>query len=170
MNRQDGDDPATVYQRPPAVYLVWRDALELAGVYATPDLAERAAEELRTAHPADVGDHSRRIEVQEVEPRTTLQATEGGRNAGLEYELFDAALAVLARSVKPHLGDWVVAAVAVACWLDGPDPSRPHRSFTEQLMDAVPGEVYDQWLPVDYLHRMERVEPALRGIAARPVT
>ncbi len=35
-------------------------------------------------------------------------------------------------------------------------------------MDAVPGEVYDQWLPVDYLHLMQRVEPALREAADRP--
>jgi hypothetical protein len=80
-----------------------------------------------------------------------------------------AAVDASTRSLPAGPDDLLIALIALACWLDGPDSTRPDQSFAQQFRRAIPGEAWNQWLPIERdLTTIPAMERVLREAEADP--
>ncbi len=84
--------------------------------------------------------------------------------------LFRAALDYSRGPMLPGIDDVLIASIAVAVYCEGPDPTRPDQGFAKQLGLAIPGEAWDQFLPVDrLLTTIPGMEAVLRAADRGPL-
>lgn len=85
-----------------------------------------------------------------------------------EARLLRAAVDAMRGTMLSGHDDLLVGLVALACWLDGPDPTRPGQTFAQQVQQAIPAEAWNQWLPIEAQFRTGLLERSMRATEDDP--